>query len=176
MSKSIEKFLEFNGKRISILAKDGIWYVALRPVCEALGLSYKAAHKNVIGDTTFSPKLTKMEAIGADKRMRQMVFLPEHFAYAWLLSLNSSNPQFIEYKTKCSDILYDYFRGALSGRISTLNEKAQTDIELMEWEKKLQQTEEYKQVQKLKSAQKKYTKKLSDYDSEIINKQLNLDL
>lgn len=40
MSEKVEKFLEFNGKTIVLLAKDGIWWIAIRPVCEALGVQY----------------------------------------------------------------------------------------------------------------------------------------
>jgi hypothetical protein len=36
MEKEIKKFLEFNGKNIYFLAVDGIYWIAVKPICEAL--------------------------------------------------------------------------------------------------------------------------------------------
>ena len=38
MEKSIRKFLEFNGKTIYFLSKDGDYWVAIKPICDALKL------------------------------------------------------------------------------------------------------------------------------------------
>ena len=50
MKKPIEKFLEFNGKRISVLCADGTWWVAIRPICDALEVNYNRQFQNIKED------------------------------------------------------------------------------------------------------------------------------
>ncbi len=44
--KTHQKFLEFNGKNIIFLNVDGTYWIALKPICEALGVDYVRCFKN----------------------------------------------------------------------------------------------------------------------------------
>ena len=50
MKQSIVKFLTFKGKTLLFLAKDGVYYVAIKPVCEAIGVDYIQQYKNLNDD------------------------------------------------------------------------------------------------------------------------------
>ena len=47
MKSKIKKFLEFNGKTISFLCKEGEYWVAIKPICEALGVNYNRQYQNL---------------------------------------------------------------------------------------------------------------------------------
>ena len=59
MKKEIRKFLEFNGKLIYFLAADGQYWIAIKPICRALGVDYVRQFKNLKEDETLAPALSK---------------------------------------------------------------------------------------------------------------------
>ena len=64
MKQSIERFLQFNGKTLLFLAKDGTNWIALKPICEALGIEYTRTFKNVSADPIIGPALAKTANAG----------------------------------------------------------------------------------------------------------------
>ena len=40
MNKQVVKFLEFKGKNIVYLSVDGTYWIAIKPVCEAISINY----------------------------------------------------------------------------------------------------------------------------------------
>ena len=50
MKNSIRKFLEFNGKVIYFLSKDGEYWIAIKPICEALGVYSPRQQKTIRAD------------------------------------------------------------------------------------------------------------------------------
>ncbi len=60
--KNLEKFLEFNGKRISVLLADGSWWVAIKPICEALKVDYEGQRKNIQDDEILRLLFTASQA------------------------------------------------------------------------------------------------------------------
>lgn len=180
MEKRLEKFLEFNGKRIAVLLADGTWWVAVRPICEALGVDYHAQYKNLQEDEILGELLSKQTTVGGDNKMREMVCLPEKFVYGWLFSLRSESQDLKIYKRKCYEVLFDHFHGALTGRMTALTERSQTDLEIIELQEKMNEkllaSEEYQRIQELKAKQKQIAKRLKDLDAELLTGQLSLDL
>lgn len=174
--KNLEKFLEFNGKRISVLSSDGQWWVAIRPICDALGVDYHAQYKNLQEDEILSQLLSKQTTVGADNKAREMVCLPERYTYGWLFSIRSDSADLIQYKRKCYDILYDHFHGALTARLNTLSQRDGIAMRILELEEKLEQSEEYQEIQKLKKLKTETNKALNRLDVELKAGQLSMDL
>lgn len=178
--KNLEKFLEFNGKRISILLADGSWWVAVKPICEALNVDYISQFKNLQSDEILSQLLSEQTTVAADFKLRSMVCLPEKYVYGWLFSIRSESLDLKAYKLKCYDILFAHFHGALTGRISALNKKTETELEILDLQEKLDaqllDSEEYKRIQELKKVQKGITKTLKELDVDLIQGQLSLNL
>jgi hypothetical protein len=112
MNKHVTKFLEFNGKTLVFLAVDGTYWIALKPICEALNVEYTRIFKNVKEDPIFGQLLAEQPMVGADGKNRKMVSLPEKWIYGWLISIQSQSPELIEYKKLCYEILADFFHGA----------------------------------------------------------------
>ena len=99
--KNIERFLEFDGKRISILLNNGEWWIAIKPICEALGVNYKKQHEGILSDEILSQLSTQQGMVGADGRLRNMTCLPEKYIYGWLFGIRSDAAGLKEYKIEC---------------------------------------------------------------------------
>lgn len=176
--KNIEKFLELNGKKISILMADGTWYIAVRPICEVLNVDYHAQYKSILSDDILAQLLSEQTTVAADGKLRKMLCLPEQYVYGWLFSIRSNSPELKQYKKLCYDILYRHFHGALTGRMNALNEKTETELEIIELQEKLDAqlsaSAEFKRIQELRHKQKQITKTLKDLDAELLSGQLSL--
>ena len=57
MNKQVVKFLEFKGKNIVYLSVNGTYWIAIKPVCEALKVDYIAQFKNLKEDEILRPLL-----------------------------------------------------------------------------------------------------------------------
>lgn len=180
MTKRIEKFLEFNGRRLSLLSVDGTWFIAIKPICEVLGIKYEHQFERLQSHKILGQLFRKHGMVAADKRMREMVCLPEKVIYGWLFSINSDSPELINYQWKCYEVLYDHFHGALTGRMNALGERSDTEIKIHELQERLNEkllgSEEFLQIQELKQKQKDIAKTLKQLDVDLMAKQLSLEL
>lgn len=172
--KVLEKLLEVNGKKISIITKDGIWWVAIRPICEVLGVDYHAQYKNLQGDEILSQLLSNQTTVGADNKLRKMVCLPEKYVYGWLFSIRSDSTELKEYKLQCYDILYNHFHGTLTGRMNTLTIRSEIDTEIAQLEQKLKESAEYKKIEALKKKKTATNTRLKELDQELLRGQISL--
>jgi hypothetical protein len=175
MESKIKKFLEFNGKNILFLSLNGTYWVAIKPICDALEIQYHRQYKNLVNDKTLSQLLSKQTMVGADNRVRNMVALPEKYVYGWLFSINSSSDALQQYKLKCYDVLFDYFQGAVTKRTNELTEKTWAEREADTLRKKLKSdNEDFKRLCELEGKALLHGKKLKQIDREMVDNQLNL--
>ena len=138
MKKDIRKFLEFNGKSIHFLSVDGEYWIALKPICEALGIHWNKQHEKLQnGDDIYGELSTDRDMVAADRKIRKMTSLPERFIYGWIFSIPFSGSMSDEakqnlkaYKIECCDILHNHFHGSIIGRKELLSEKAKTQLEI----------------------------------------------
>lgn len=141
MKDSSKKFLEFNGKSILFLSKNGQWWVAIKPICDALGVSHRRQLETIKDDGILSQLYTVQGMVAADNKVREMACLPEKYIYGWLFSINSKSEKFLEFKKECYEILYNYFHGAITERTKALQEKTNTQIRIEQLENELLQNE-----------------------------------
>ncbi|HAX96207.1 MAG TPA: hypothetical protein DCY35_06780 [Prolixibacteraceae bacterium] len=114
MNQTVQKFLEFNGKTLMFLGVNGEYLVALKPVCEAIGVDYIQQFKNTQMDPILNQLLCNHTMVAKDGKMRKMTCLPEKWVYGWLFSIQSSSPELIEYKKLCYEVLDNYFHGSMN--------------------------------------------------------------
>lgn len=174
MENSTKKFLQFNGKNVYFLSAAGVWWIAIKPICEALGVEYTRQFKNLKSDEILGPALA-VQPMQVDKnQMRNYACLPEYYVYGWLFSIQSQSQQLQQYKWKCYEILYNYFHGTITERSSFLKVRTQTDIEIERLESELLQNDTYKKIQDLKIQNTAAKKALIKLDNEVINNQMQL--
>ena len=107
MKKEIKKFLEFNGKSIHFLAVDGEYWIALKPICEALGILWRHQQTKLInGEDIFGELYRDHGMVAADDKLRKMVCLPEFAIYGWIFQIESSAPGLEDFQWECYHVLY----------------------------------------------------------------------
>ena len=95
MSKQVIKFLEFKGKNIVYLSENGTYWIAVKPVCEALNVNYVAQFKNLKEDEILRPLLSKRTIQVPGKQVRYYSCLPEEFIYGWIFSIRSDSKELL---------------------------------------------------------------------------------
>jgi len=88
-----KKFLEFNGRNIYFLAIDGKYWIAVKPICEALKVNYNRQFQNIKSDPILVQLFAEQQMVAADGKLRKMVCLPEKFIYGWIFTIQSSSQE-----------------------------------------------------------------------------------
>jgi len=108
--------VEFHGATLVTTLVDGVPHVALRPVCEAIGLDWDAQRKRVMRDPVLSSTTVMMTAVAEDGKKREMTSLPLKHLNGWLFGVDSGRvspeirDRLIEYQRECYDVLADYWQ------------------------------------------------------------------
>ena len=151
MKQSIVKFLRFKGKNLLFLAKDGVYYIAIKPICEAIGVDYIRQFKNISDDPILAPVLSKQTIQIPDDQGRNMICLPERFIYGWIFSINSNSKELIDYKLECYYMLFDHFNGSITDRHELLTAKVKTKARISELVTSLSENTAFTEWQELKA-------------------------
>ncbi len=151
-----------NNVSLQVVADDREQLVAIKPVCEILGVDAKSQREKIEGHPLFSSVRVLSPSTGADGKTYEMVCLPLRYFPSWLFSINPNNVKedvrenLLEYQKKCNDILYDYF----FGRAEFAQKKEQAIIRAKEfYDEKTEQVKLAKNEQSL--AKNKYEKALA---------------
>lgn len=163
--------LEVNGRLIPIVKAGDQWWIAVKPVCEALGVNYNHAFQNLSEDEILAQLFAKQQTTGADGKTYEMVCLPERYIYGWLFSLRSESPVLLEYKKICYDALYNYFHGIVMQRVTLLSERNVEEAEIKQLEKALEAKQktlpEYVRLNELKAKSKQRETALKQIDQKM---------
>ena len=175
MKNEIRKFLEFNGKVIYFLSKDATYWIAIKPICEALNVDYIRQFKNLKEHHFLSQLLSEQTMVATDGKLRKMVCLPEKFVYGWLFSINSESEELKLYQFKCYEVLYDYFHGTLVKRHEILSERELSQAKKVELADKLRQSSpEFEQYEALSKKVSSCNKSLKAMDTSLLQGQMQL--
>ncbi len=174
MDNSTKNFLEFNGRSIYTMSADGISYVALKPICQALGLNWKYVHERLLLDEILGGVSRNIGIHDTTNRIQKMTCLPERYVYGWLFLLNSTSTELKEYKLKCYDLLYDHFHGAMTARLSELRVKSDAELLVEVLENEISKTEIFKQLQEAKATVAMHGKVLKKLDKDLQKGQSSL--
>jgi len=151
---------------------DGTYWIALKPILDALNLESDRYLKKTKRDAFFSGCLDTMSIQVENNGIiqgRNMVCLPEKFIYGWICFLNSDDKELIEYKKTCYELLYNHFHGTITNRKELLLEKKTIESEIHQIKSTLkEQDEAYKKLQQLEVKKKGITSQLNSMDAEII--------
>lgn len=170
--KNHEKFLEFNNNKIFFLNTDGIYWIALKPILDALNLESDRYLKRTKRDRFFGTRLDTVSIQVENNgkiQGRNMVCLPEKYIYGWICILNSDNKELDAYKETCYDLLYDHFHGTITNRKELLMKRDELDTKIHSIKMSLkEQDDTYKELQNLETQRKTVSTQLNSMDKEII--------
>lgn len=173
MNKQVSKFLEFNGKTLVFIAVDGQYWIALKPICEALNVHYKNAHSRLQTDPIYAELSSFERIVAADGKLREMVCLPEEWIYGWIMKLQSNSPELIQYQKECHKVLFNHFHGKITGRKELFNQKAKAQLSIDEVMNSLTPDNILK-IQRSNKVINQINTKLRALDGDVINEERNL--
>lgn len=165
-----EKFLQFNEQSIYFQNFDGQFWIAIKPICEALNIDYYRSFKNVKNDPILGPALSN-QTIQVFKsgifQGRKMTCIPEKYIYGWIFSLKSESLELIQYKKECYNLLYNYFHGTITKRKEFLKERLDITSEISQLEQSIKNNPEFLKLQELKKKNTEIGKKLKNNDDAV---------
>jgi hypothetical protein len=151
MKQSIMKFLTFKGKTLLFLAQDGGYYIAIKCVCEALGVNYNRQFQNISEDPILGSVFAVQQMQIPGDQLRGMACLPERYIYGWIFSIRSESKELIEYKRECYEILFNHFHGTITDRHELLTAKVRTKARISELVTSLNENPAFTEWQDLKA-------------------------
>lgn len=167
-------FLEFNGKTIIYLNAAGQYWVAVKPICEALGIHYKHQHEMILKDNILGQLSCEYRIVAADGKLRNMVCLPEKFIYGWLFGIRSESEALRQYKLQCYEALFNHFHGIMTKRKQILHDKLADLSRQKELEEKLKVHEDFVEYERLRGNVLRSGKLLKEMDQELLTGQMSL--
>ena len=176
--ENLTQYLKINGKLIWFTSKKGNTYIAIKPICEALGVNYIEQFKDTKSDFILGPVLCKHTMQIPNDQGRAMQCLPEEFIYGWIFSLRPKNatPEFLEYKKKVYKVLFEHFHGTITERKELLKQKAELISERDKLKETLKQNKEYIRLCEIQGNEMRIGKELINLDREMIkDTQLSLE-
>lgn len=107
--------VSFHGQTLSVIPQQDKLYVAIKPICENIGIQWHAQRKRIHRDTVLSEGASIMDSPskGGDQ---QTFCLPLELLNGWLFGIDENRikdpnvkARVIEYKKECYQALFDYW-------------------------------------------------------------------
>ncbi len=174
MSTKLEKSLTFKGTTIVLLEENGTWWIAIKPICEALGINYDRQYKNLKKNKFLGQLYAEQHTVAADGKLRNMICLPEFFIYGWLFQLKTNVPGLEQYQWECYKVLHQHFHGTITGRKELIKEKADSLMKIDGLKCKVFASTEAKELEALDRQRRAIDRKLKKLDKDQLEKELIL--
>ena len=119
---------------VDITATSDEQMIAIRPICEALGIDYSRQLKKIKDDADLGSVVGVTPTTGADGKTYEMCVLPVEFIFGWLFTINPANVNeesreaVRRYRIECYRALYRHFTGTQKRQL----EQNRQEIELLE--------------------------------------------
>jgi hypothetical protein len=167
------KNLEFNNEKVLFAYQNSEYYVAIKPLCTALGISHKHQFEVIKADSILGPEYRNY-GIQLEGQKRKFLCLPEYLVYGWLIQVNSVEPKFEEFKNQCHKILHEYFKGTVLGRKSLITQKASLISDNQKVEIKLSLNTDFRKWQENAKKIEKINSLLRNQDKTSVQESMGL--
>jgi hypothetical protein len=174
MKNEFKKFLEFNGKTIYFIARDGQYWIAIKPICRALNVDFIRQFKNLKSDAILKAALSVQTMQAPDGQLRKYLCLPEFFIYGWMFQIQSQSEELLKYKWECYRIIFEHFHGTITGRKELIKQKAQNSIQIESLRNIVFASDNAQSLAKLEKNQKAIEKSMRQLDNEQLEEELDL--
>ena len=113
--------VEFHGTPLTVITTEaGQRFVAMRPICDAIGLQWEAQLKRIRRTEVLNSTMSMMDMVAADGKARQLLCLPLDYLNGWLfgIEVNRAKPEIRErlkeYQRECYQALYAYWNDGIA--------------------------------------------------------------
>lgn len=114
MNAKTQTVARINGVSILVI-ENGEKRIAIKPICEALGIAYQSQIEKIKTDPLLSSTVTLSMMVGADGKQREMVTIPFMFVFGMLFKIDSRNVKesaresVLKYQMECYQALFNHF-------------------------------------------------------------------
>ncbi|MBB1489369.1 phage antirepressor N-terminal domain-containing protein [Oceanospirillum sediminis] len=111
--------VNFHGQSLSVISQNNQLYVAMRPVCENIGLQWQSQFNRIKRDEVLNSTVFMMNTVAEDGKNRKLLCLPLEYLNGWLFGVDEKRVKpeikgrLIQYKRECYQVLADYWQGSL---------------------------------------------------------------
>lgn len=120
------EIVKFANKEINTFEKDGVVYVAMKPIIEALGLAWNKQFELIKRDYVLNSTITVTGIVAKDGKSRNMSCLPLKYLNGYLFKVNANRYKgdkretIAKYQMECYEVLFNYWNngGAINSRAS----------------------------------------------------------
>ena len=107
--------INFNNQQLLTVEKDGIKYVAVKPVCDSLGLDWASQFTKIKSNEVLEPAIVFITTVAEDGKNREMVCLPIDYINGFLFGIDTSRvseevrPVVLYYQKECYRVLFEFW-------------------------------------------------------------------
>lgn len=111
--------VNFHEQSLITLQKDGVAYVAMKPICENIGLDWDAQRQRIKRDEVLAQGTVIITA-PTKGGLQEMLCLPIHYLNGWLFGVDTNRvkaqikDKLITYKKECYQALFDYWNNGVA--------------------------------------------------------------
>ena len=123
------KTISFNNQSLITVEQNGNHYVAMKPICENIGIQWESQYNRIRRDDVLNSVIFIMNMTGSDRKNYQMICLPIEYLNGWLfgIDINRCKPEIrntlIKYKKECYQALHDYWFNGKAERKTTVDDR-----------------------------------------------------
>lgn len=106
---------KINNQSIVIINQNDEKRIAIRPICDAIGVDYAGQFTKLKTDEILSPVIEIISTTGADGKQYEMVTIPIKYVFGWLFGIHpnkvseEARENLLRYKMECYDALWNHF-------------------------------------------------------------------
>lgn len=121
--------ISFNNQSLITVEQGGNHYVAMKPICENIGLAWESQLLRIKRDDVLNSTMIIMIIVAEDGKKREMICLPIEYLNGWLfgIDINRCKPEIrgtlIKYKKECYQALHDYWFNGKAERKTTADDR-----------------------------------------------------
>lgn len=83
--------ISFHGQTVPVFTQNNQHYVAMKPICENIGLEWGSQFNKIKRHPVISSTIFMMKTVGTDGKSREMLCLPLDYLNGWLFGVDVSH-------------------------------------------------------------------------------------
>ncbi|MCG9032635.1 phage antirepressor N-terminal domain-containing protein [Laribacter hongkongensis] len=130
--------VDFHGNPLTVITTpEGERLVAMKPICEAIGLDWKSQFSRIKRDDVLNSTIVVTTTVAQDSKRREITCLPLDYLNGWLFGIDTNRcraeirPKLIECKRECYQVLATYWMDSKPAR-RAVKGNAPTDVTIGE--------------------------------------------
>ena len=115
--------VNFNNQSLLATLVNDVPHVALKPICENLGLDFSAQVQKIKRHPVLNSTMVMITTVATDGKLREMLMLPLEYLNGWLFGIDSTRVKaeakelVISYQRECFKVLANHFMPKRNGLV-----------------------------------------------------------